>query len=75
MDVQKDLPRPDQVQPLYLRPGTDLYWLPNAQGQLEIPRGASIELHCSHSFASLDTDLRSLRVQCVQDTSFAWTGV
>ncbi|KAH8368577.1 hypothetical protein KR200_001883 [Drosophila serrata] len=74
VDVQKDLPRTDQVQPLYLRPGTDLYWLPNIDGQLEIPRGASIELHCSHSFTSMDTNLRSIRVQCVQDTTFAWTG-
>ncbi|XP_017128740.1 uncharacterized protein LOC108146987 [Drosophila elegans] len=75
VDMQKDLPRPDQVQPLYLRPGTELYWLPNADGQLEIPRGASIELHCSHSFAaSLDAELRSIRVKCVQDTAFEWQG-
>nr|XP_016997001.2 uncharacterized protein LOC108057311 [Drosophila takahashii] len=80
VDVQKDLPRPDQAQPLYLRPGTDLYWLPNADGHLEIPRGASIELHCSsQSFAplngeSLDAELRSLRVKCVQDNTFEWQG-
>ncbi|XP_016976064.2 uncharacterized protein LOC108042348 [Drosophila rhopaloa] len=79
VDMQKDLPRPDQVQPLYLRPGTDLYWLPNADGQLEIPRGASIEMHCSHPFApangeSLEPELRSIRVKCVQDTTFEWTG-
>ncbi|XP_017080163.1 uncharacterized protein LOC108113960 [Drosophila eugracilis] len=80
LDVQKDLPRPDQVQPLYLRPGTNLYWLPNADGQLEIPHGASIELYCSHPFSpvlgeSLDEELRSLRVKCVQDTTFEWTGM
>ncbi|KAH8329674.1 hypothetical protein KR074_011552 [Drosophila pseudoananassae] len=74
VDVQKDLPRPNQVQPLYLRPGTDLYWLPNSQGQLEIPRGASIELYCSDSFESLPPGLRSIRVQCLQETTFGWSG-
>ncbi|XP_033161004.1 uncharacterized protein LOC117141599 [Drosophila mauritiana] len=79
VDVQKDLPRSDKVQPLYLRPGTDLYWLPNADGYLEVQRGASIELHCSHPFApangeSFDAKLRSIRVKCVQDTTFEWMG-
>ncbi|XP_037719815.1 uncharacterized protein LOC119553477 [Drosophila subpulchrella] len=79
VDLQKDLPRPDQVQPLYLRPGTELYWLPNNDGHLEIPRGASIELHCSHPFAPvngepLDEELRSIHVKCVEDTTFEWTG-
>ncbi|XP_039486358.1 uncharacterized protein LOC120448424 [Drosophila santomea] len=79
VNVQRDLPRSDQVQPLYLRPGTDLYWLPNADGHLEVNRGASIELHCSHPFApangeSLDAKLRSIRVKCVQDTTFEWLG-
>ncbi|XP_030372808.1 uncharacterized protein LOC115622863 [Scaptodrosophila lebanonensis] len=53
LDVQKDLPRPNQVQPLYLRPHTSEYWLPNGKGQLQIPRGASIELHCTKSFANV----------------------
>ncbi|XP_017043009.1 uncharacterized protein LOC108089339 [Drosophila ficusphila] len=79
VDMQKDLPPADKVQPLYLRPGTDLYWLPNDDGQLEVPRGAIIELHCSQPFApangeSLDAELRSIRVKCVQDTIFEWSG-
>ncbi|KAH8380642.1 hypothetical protein KR009_011939 [Drosophila setifemur] len=74
VDVQKDLPPRNQVQPLYLRPGTDLYWQPNSGGQLEVPRGAIIELYCSDSFVSLDAGLRSIRVKCLQDSTFGWSG-
>ncbi|EDV51620.1 uncharacterized protein LOC6545359 [Drosophila erecta] len=79
VNVQEDLPRYDQVQPLYLHPGTNLYWLPNPDGHLEVDHGASIELHCSNPFApangeSLDAKLRSIRVKCVQDTTFEWMG-
>ncbi|KAH8313046.1 hypothetical protein KR067_011936 [Drosophila pandora] len=77
VDVQKDLPRPNQVQPLYLHPGTDLYWLPNSKGQLEIPRGDSIELYCSESFETVPPGRvlgRSIRVQCLQETTFGWLG-
>ncbi|XP_022214580.2 uncharacterized protein LOC111069010 [Drosophila obscura] len=74
VDVQKDLPGSDQVQPLYLRPNTNAYWLPNAKGQLEIPRGAVIELHCSGTFVDMTTELRSIKVKCLQDTLFQWAG-
>lgn len=52
LDVQKDFPRPNDLQPLYLRPETNQFWLPNERGQLEIPRGATIELQCTKSFAN-----------------------
>lgn len=52
LDIQKDFPRPNEFQPLYLIPNTNQYWLPNDEGQLEIPRGAEIELQCMKSFAN-----------------------
>ncbi|XP_073838089.1 salivary protein Tsal1 [Musca autumnalis] len=52
LDVQKDFPRPNDLQPLYLMPDTNQFWLPNEWGQLEIPHGAVIELQCTESFAN-----------------------
>ncbi|SPP88835.1 uncharacterized protein LOC117590477 isoform X2 [Drosophila guanche] len=75
VDVQKDLPQPNQVQPLYLRPNTTQYWLPNAEGQLEIPRGSAIELYCGYdTMAGMSTGLESMEVKCLHDTHFEWDG-
>ncbi|XP_065362077.1 uncharacterized protein LOC135955646 [Calliphora vicina] len=52
LDVQQDLPKGNTPQPLYIIPDTNQFWLPNARGQLQVPRGAAIELHCSKSFAN-----------------------
>lgn len=52
MDIQRDFPKGNTPQPLYIIPGTNQFWMPNERGQLQIPRGASIELHCSKSFAN-----------------------
>ncbi|XP_064545145.1 uncharacterized protein LOC135433117 [Drosophila montana] len=77
LDIQKDLPN-SNLQPLYLHPGTDTYWLPNEEGQLQIPRGASIELHCSRSFAIANSDENvsstpsSIYARCLHDTTFDW---
>ncbi|XP_030569473.1 uncharacterized protein LOC115768895 [Drosophila novamexicana] len=85
LDIQKDLPL-SNLQPLYLHPGTNTYWLPNDEGQLQIPRGASIELYCSHSFAIVHSDENvsstpsststpsSIYARCLHDTTFDWAG-
>ncbi|KAM7355278.1 salivary protein Tsal2A [Cochliomyia hominivorax] len=52
LDVQHDLPWKNTPQPLYIIPDTNQFWLPNARGQLQIPRGATIELYCTKSFAN-----------------------
>ncbi|KAL7731824.1 hypothetical protein ACLKA6_017411 [Drosophila palustris] len=80
LDIQEDLPYSNRAQPLYLRPNTDTYWLPNAAGQLVVPRGASIELYCSSSFANVTDDDRvatersSIHARCLHDTIFEWAG-
>ncbi|XP_034482445.1 uncharacterized protein LOC117787921 [Drosophila innubila] len=80
LDIQDDFPYGKRSQPLYLHPNTDTYWLPNAEGQLVIPRGASIELYCSSAFASINTDdhvtpdLSSIHARCLHDSTFEWTG-
>ncbi|KAH8270596.1 hypothetical protein KR018_012099, partial [Drosophila ironensis] len=74
VDMQKDLPRPNQTQPLYLYPGTDRYWLPNSRGYLEIARGDIIELHCSpFSFEFLPAEVQSIKMRCLQGTTFEWS--
>lgn len=56
LDVQKDFPRKNKAQPLYIKPDTNEFWLPNARGQLQIPRGEAIELHCMQSFTNATED-------------------
>lgn len=79
MDIQKDFPRSDTPQPLYLHPRTDTYWLPNAEGQLVIPHNAHIELHCgTGTFANLDSeseeeDPSSIEIRCLHDRTFEWS--
>lgn len=80
LDIQEDLPLHNRVQPLYLHPNTDTYWLPNAEGQLVVPRGASIELYCSTSFENMSIDdhvtpgLTSIHARCLNDKTFEWAG-
>uniref|UniRef100_A0A1I8PGW0 DNA/RNA non-specific endonuclease/pyrophosphatase/phosphodiesterase domain-containing protein n=1 Tax=Stomoxys calcitrans TaxID=35570 RepID=A0A1I8PGW0_STOCA len=81
LDVQKDFPRPNELQPLYLVPDTNQYWMPNEKGQLQIPHGASIELHCTKSFANGTTakpkataNTRTIRPRCLLDKNFLWQG-
>ncbi|XP_062133312.1 uncharacterized protein LOC133843681 [Drosophila sulfurigaster albostrigata] len=76
LDIQKDLPSGKRAQPLYLHPDTDSYWLPNGDGQLVVPRGASIELYCDSSFANMDSQEESVSIhaRCLHDTTFEWTG-
>ncbi|KAH8307134.1 hypothetical protein KR044_005689, partial [Drosophila immigrans] len=81
LDVQHDLPPSDRAQPLYLRPHTDSYWLPNGEGQLVIPRGASIELYCDSPFANVNNndddqdEGGSIHARCLHDRTFEWRGV
>ncbi|XP_053954680.1 uncharacterized protein LOC128860910 [Anastrepha ludens] len=56
--VQKDLPKTNLPQPLYLRPNSSKYWLPNADGFLQIPRGQIIELTCTGPFANASREDR-----------------
>ncbi|XP_068142250.1 uncharacterized protein [Drosophila tropicalis] len=83
LDIQKDLPSADHLQPLYLRNNTDRYWLPNADGQLVVDHGASIELYCSKSFAKIDAANNvgyipgkrlSMHVRCHHGNIFEWSG-
>lgn len=78
LDIQNDLPL-SNLQPLYLHPNTDSYWLPTAKGELQIPRGANIELYCTHSFSIGNSDGSyshnpSIHVRCLHDKTFAWEG-
>ncbi|EDV97810.1 uncharacterized protein LOC6557153 [Drosophila grimshawi] len=77
LNIDKDLPR-SNLQPLYLQPDTDAYWLPKANGHLEIPRGASIELYCIGHFANVSSDVHvrtsSIRARCLEDKTFDWAG-
>ncbi|KAH8405244.1 hypothetical protein KR222_000073, partial [Zaprionus bogoriensis] len=79
LDIQKELPRSNKPQPLYLHPNTDTYWLPNAKGQLEIPHNAIIELHCGDSsFAKLAPEdhmsprTSSIHARCLYGRTFSW---
>ncbi|KAH8370855.1 hypothetical protein KR093_005213, partial [Drosophila rubida] len=76
LDVQNDLPPTNRAQPLYLHPHSENYWLPNGDGQLVIPRGASIELYCDSPFANIDSEAEesSIQARCLHDTTFEWRG-
>lgn len=82
IDIQKDLPK--DAQPLYLKPHSTEFWLPNYDGKLQIPRGASIELYCSNSFANfsenanvtnnfyIKNNTKFMQPICMQDQYFLW---
>lgn len=53
------MPKGNIPQPLYIIPDTNQFWIPNARGQLQIPRGAAIELYCTTSFANATEDNNS----------------
>ncbi|XP_017157119.1 uncharacterized protein LOC108165557 [Drosophila miranda] len=74
VDVQRDLPPPRLFQPLYLQPNTSLYWLPNANGQLEIPSGHPIELYCRGNFSEIAEYSESIQPKCLQGTTFELNG-
>ncbi|GBP15094.1 hypothetical protein EVAR_73578_1 [Eumeta japonica] len=62
LDIQQDLPSKRTPQPLYIIPDTNQFWLPNARGQLQVPRGDVIELYCSKSFANATEENNSTAV-------------
>ncbi|KAL9908424.1 uncharacterized protein ACN427_004106 [Glossina fuscipes fuscipes] len=86
LDIQKDFPDVNEPQPLYLVPGTTQFWLPNERGLLSIPRGATIELHCSKGFSNATKQYnesnglkmlqnsRTICLSCLQDKIFLWQG-
>ncbi|XP_018788164.1 PREDICTED: uncharacterized protein LOC108968529 [Bactrocera latifrons] len=81
IDTQYDLPKPNLPQPLYVRPNSTKYWLPNNDGFIEIPQGSSIELICTSPFANASTNTagisrrkRSIRPRCLQGTTFTLNG-
>ncbi|XP_037898512.1 uncharacterized protein LOC119643242, partial [Glossina fuscipes] len=86
LDIQKDFPDVNEPQPLYLVPGTTQFWLPNERGLLSIPRGATIELHCSKGFSNATKQYnesnglkmlqnsRTICLRCLQDKIFLWQG-
>ncbi|XP_004530618.2 uncharacterized protein LOC101454408 isoform X1 [Ceratitis capitata] len=81
IDTQRDLPKPNLPQPLYLRPNSSEYWLPNDEGYLEVPHGSSIELVCTGAFANItgtstgiSQRTRIIRPRCIQGTTFSLNG-
>lgn len=81
IDTQYDLPKPNLPQPLYVRPNSTEYWLPNDDGFIEVPHGSSIELVCTAPFANSTTKIpgisrkkRAIRPRCLQGTTFTLNG-
>ncbi|XP_054085093.1 LOW QUALITY PROTEIN: uncharacterized protein LOC105214607 [Zeugodacus cucurbitae] len=81
IDTQYDLPKPNLPQPLYIRPNSTEYWLPNDDGFIEVPQGSSIELICTASFANatakatgISRKTRVIRPRCHQGTTFTLNG-
>ncbi|XP_037956069.1 uncharacterized protein LOC119685759 [Teleopsis dalmanni] len=84
LDIQKDLSKPHELQPLYIVPNRSNFWQPNLKGQIEIPHGASIELYCTKSFANatdnnstlqkIPKNTRTLKPLCLQDKTFILHG-
>ncbi|XP_014088515.2 uncharacterized protein [Bactrocera oleae] len=81
IDTQYDLPKPNLPQPLYVRPNSTEYWLPNEGGFIEVPHDSSIELICTAPFANATTNTagisrkkRVIRPRCLQGTTFTLNG-